>query len=104
VRLLERLQRRRRTGAADDPEVPVDLVRGRELTCERSVVGCIEWWEHPLRDLAADCAEVGNEAGCRRPAEAVVVDDDRRLPPPQLLVGDLTGSRVPHCAVPVIAE
>src|SRR5205823_14460142 len=57
IRLLERLQSRRRTRAADDPEVTVDLVGGRELTHERSVIRRVERREHTLCDLAADCAE-----------------------------------------------
>ena len=104
VRLLVRLQRSGGTRTADDPEVPVHLVRRRELPDERSVVGRVQRREHALGDVAADRAEVGDHACSRRPAEAVVVHHDRGFPPTELLVGDLSDARVPLGAVAVVAE
>ncbi len=104
VGLLERLQARARAGAADDPEVAVNRAGSRELLHERRVVRRAERREHPLRDLTADRAEVGDDARARRPAEAVVVHHDRGLAPAELLVGDLADARVPLGTIAVVAE
>ena len=76
----------------------------RQLTHERCVVRRVQRREHALDDVAADRAEVQDHAGARRPAEAVVVHDDRGLPPAELLVRDLADARVPLGTVAVIAE
>src|SRR4051794_4762254 len=61
------LQERDQTGAADRNEGAVDV--RRQLLRVGGVVGRVQRREHPLGDLAADCAELGDEAGCRRPRE-----------------------------------
>ena len=104
VRLLERLQARGRPGSADDPDVAVDRARARQLPHERRVVRRVERREHALRDLPADRAEVGDDPGAGRPAEAVVVHDDRGPTPAQLLVEDLAEAGVPLGPVAVVAE
>ena len=104
VGLLVRRQAGCRARAADDPERAVDRVGGRKLLDVGRVVRRVQRRVHPLRDLAAHRAEVGDEAGRGRPAEAVVVHDDRGLAPTELLVRDLTGAGIPLSAVAVIAE
>ena len=73
--LLVGLQERDQARAADGHEGAVDV--GRHLLRVRRVVGRVQRREDPLGDLAAGGAELGDEAGRRRPAEAVVVGDDR---------------------------
>src|SRR3954454_9557886 len=77
VRLLVGLERGAGAGAADHPEVAVDRARRRQLPDVRRVVGRVQRWEDPLHDLAAHRAEVRDQTGGGRPAEAVVVHDDR---------------------------
>ena len=100
----EGLQRRLRAGAADHPEVAVDLVGVGQLLDERRVVGRAERREHAGDDVAADGAEVGDEAGRRRPAEAVVVGDHRHRAPAGLVVQAVAEPGVPLRAVAVEAE
>ena len=57
-----------------------------------------------VHDVAADCAEVGDEAGRRRPAEAVVVGDHRGRVPAGLVVQAVAEPGVPLGAVAVEAE
>ncbi len=104
VGLLERLQAGGRPGSADDPHVAVNGSGARQLPHERRVVRRVERREHALRDLPADRAEVRDDPGARRPAEAVVVHDDRGLTPAQLLVEDLAEAGVPLGTVAVVAE
>src|SRR5205085_11732416 len=104
VRLRERLQRGAGARTADDPEVAVHLARRGQLLDERRVVRRVQRREHALDDLAADAAEVGDDARARRPAEAVVVHDDRGLAPVQLPVGDLPDAGIPLRAVAWYAE
>ena len=104
VLLREGLQRRARARSADDPEVAVHLVGRRQLLDVRRVVGVRRGCEDALRDLAAPCTELGDEAGARRVAEAVVVHEDRRFAPTETLVGKLTCTGVPLSAVAVVAE
>ena len=104
VRLLERGERCTRVRATDEPEVAVDLVRPRQLADERRVVPTLRRRPHALRDLAADAAEVGDDAGGRGPREAVVVADQRGRSPAELLVDDLPEAGVPLRAVAVVAE
>ena len=77
--------------------------RGKLLDVGR-VVGRVQRREHPLRDLAADRAEVGDDARRGRPAEAVVVHDDGGVAPTEPLVRDLTDAGVPLRPVAVVAE
>ena len=104
VRLLERRQCGAGVRTADEPEVAVHLVGCRQLANERSVVTTGRRRPHALRDLAADPAEVGDDAGCRSPREAVVVTDQRGRSPAELLVDDLPETGVPLRAVTVVAE
>src|SRR3954464_12617886 len=87
VRLLVGLEERDQPGAADADEGAVDV--RRELLCEGRVVRRVERCEDAFRHLAARPAEVGDEAGRGRPCEGVVVGDDRRGLPVQLLGGEV---------------
>ena len=102
--LLERLQRRDRARSADGPEIAVNLIRTRKLTGERGVVGGVQGREDPLDDVATGCTEVGDHPSAGRVAEAVVIHDDRGLPPVELPVGEIADARIPLNAIPVEAE
>ena len=77
--------------------------RGRLLGVGR-VVRRVQRREDPLRDLAARRAELRDEAGRRRPAEAVVVGHDRGRLPAELVERDVAETGVPLRAVTVEAE
>ena len=100
--LLVGLQERDQARAADGDEGAVNV--GRHLLSVGRVVRRVQRREDPLGDLAARGAELRDEAGRRRPAEAVVVGDDRGLPPPELVVGEVAEAGVPLRAVAVEAE
>src|SRR3954452_14797059 len=102
VCLLVRLQERDQPGAADRDERAVDV--RRHLLGVRRVVGRVQRREDPLRDVAADAAELGDEARRRRPREAVVVRDDRGRLPLQLVVREVAETGVPLRTVTVEAE
>src|SRR4051794_33600806 len=102
VRLLVRLQERDQPGSADRDERAVDV--RRHLLGVRRVVGRVQRREDPLRDVAADAAELGDEARRRRPREAVVVRDDRGRLPLQLVVREVAETGVPLRTVTVEAE
>src|SRR3954453_18188305 len=102
VRRLICLEERDQARPTDRDEGAVDV--RRHLLCIRRVVGRVERWEDALRHLAAHAAELGDEPGCRRPREAVVVRDDRSRPPTELVVGEVTETGVPHRTVAVEAE
>ena len=104
VRLLERLQAGGGPGSADHPHVAVDRARAGQLPHERRIVRRVERREHALRDLSADRTEVRDHPSTGRPAEAVVVHDDRGLTPTELLVEDLADAGVPLGPVAVVAE
>src|SRR5688572_12402628 len=104
VSLLEGIEGRTGVRTPDEPEVAVDLIRPGQLTDERRVVASGRRCPDALGDPAADSAEVGDDAGRRRPGEAVVVPDERGRAPAELLVDDLTEARVPLGAVAVVAE
>src|SRR6185369_1523267 len=90
------------TGTADRDEGAVDI--RRHLLRVRGVVGRVQRREDPLRDVAAYRAELCDEAGGRRPGEAVVVGDHCGRLPTQLVVGEIAETGVPHRAVAVEAE
>src|SRR3954471_21634115 len=100
--LLVGLQERDQARATHGHEGAVDV--GRHLLGIGRVVGRVQRREDPLGDLTAGRAELRDEAGRRRPGEAVVVGDDRGLLPPERVVGDVTKASVPLGAVPVEAE
>ena len=100
----EGLQRGVGARAADGPEVAVDLVRVGKLLDVRRVVGGSQGREHPRYDVAADRAELGDEARGGGPAEAVVVGDHGRGVPAGLVVEDVPETGVPLGAVAVEPE
>ena len=100
--LLVGLQERDQSGAADGDERTVDVVR--QLLSEGRVVRRVQRREDPLGDLSAGRAELRDEAGHRRPAEAVVVADHRRRPPTELVVGQVAQAGVELRAVTVEAR
>ena len=102
LRLLIGLEEGDQARATHGDEDAVDVAR--DLLRVGRVVRRVQRREHPLRDLAARRAEVGDEAGRRRPAEAVVVGDHSGLAPVQLVVGDVAQAGVPLRAVSVEPE
>ena len=88
--------------AADADVEAVDVVR--DLGDVGRVVLLAQRRPDALGDLAADRAELGDEAGQRRVRERVVVTDDRRRLPAEVVVGVVAQTGRPLRAVRVKAE
>ena len=91
-----------RPGAADADHDTVDVLR--DLRDERRVVGLAQRRPDAGRDVAAEGAELGHEAGERRVRERVVVTDDRGRPPAERVVRVVAETGRPLGAIRVEAE
>ena len=100
----KRLKRRLGTGSTNNPEIAVNLIWIRQLLHIRRVVGRPQRWEHPRNHIATNATELGDKARRGRPTEAVVVSDNRRRVPTQLVVENVTDTSVPLCTVAVEPE